>query len=248
MRSPCSNAFHRSRPLDLASVAGHPRGTLASMLRPLRATLESDNATWTLMIAPMHPIDALAPWREIDAGRNARTLVLDGDTPKAGALVVDDDALSAVLTRQVSDRSHLVRIEGEVEASDVSAIQRGLAKGRSALESEIRASASMRMSGDRCLQIQTHRADVACGFVAESFRQYVAALRNRPIPDIAPPEPWQIERLLTIDGGLSVRPLETELYSTFVDIGICVGADGPASPATLSLIYDVYGNSWHGEE
>ncbi len=44
-----------------------------------------------------------------------------------------------------------------------------------------------------------------------------------------------------------MRPLETELYSTFVDIGVCVQADEPTRPADRSLIYDVHGNSWHDE-
>lgn len=254
MTPPCSNSFH-------SSGTGHPRGTLASMLRPLRATLRPNGSTWILKIAPMRPIDALTPWLNIDANLGARTLLLDSRMSESNApasvsgslglgteaVVLDDESLAGVLDRHTLEGRYLVRIAGLVEAADVNAIARGLKTGRSALQSELRAAASMRVEGDRCLHIETRDPDAASAFVAESFRQYVAVLRNRPVSLIAAPESWQIKHLLEIEGGLAVRPLETELYSTFIDIGVCVQADEPTRPAGCSLIYDVYGNSWHGE-
>jgi hypothetical protein len=251
MTPPFSNSFQPPSPADHrenATTPGHPRGTLASLLRPLRTTLEADGSNWALTIAPMRPVDALTPWLNLGATLGAHTLLLDPRSTEANALVLDDESLAGVLARPALEYRHLIRIDGPVEASDVSAIARGLMAGRSALQSELRAMATMRVEGDRCLHIETRDQDAACGFVAESFRQYVAALRNRPARMITAPEPWQIMQLLEIKGGLSVRPLETQLYATFIDIGICAGADEPTRPAAHSLIYDVYGNSWHGEE
>ena len=102
------------------------------------------------------------------------------------------------------------------------------------------------MPGDRRLHLESRDELHALRIVAESFRHYVAALRQRPIKTIAAPESWMMQRLLATDGIISVRPVETEVFSTSIDIGICTtDRDGPAN---CSLIYDVPANSWHDEQ
>jgi hypothetical protein len=48
-------------------------------------------------------------------------------------------------------------------------------------------------------------------------------------------------------GTLTVRPIETEIFSTSIDVGIGTNNDGTTKPADRSLIFDIPSNSWHDE-
>ena len=61
------------------------------------------------------------------------------------------------------------------------------------------------------------------------------------------PEADFMHHLLARTGTFSIRRIETEVYSTWVDIGVSTCPDGSAKPADLSLIYDLVSNTWHTE-
>ena len=42
-----------------------------------------------------------------------------------------------------------------------------------------------------------------------------------------------------------MKAIETEVFSTFVDVGI--STSGAAAPADSMMIYDIHSDTWHGE-
>ena len=97
------------------------------------------------------------------------------------------------------------------------------------------------------LQLDSRDETDALRTVAESFRHYIAFQRRMPVSAIAPPESWQMRRLLDLEGEIYVRPIETEVFSTSIDVGVCAEPGGPTRPADRSLIYDVLTDTWHDE-
>lgn len=162
-------------------------------------------------------------------------------------ILLDDEALNLFVRAGLPTNLCAVRIEGLVEYTDARAIEQALRTGRSPLEVELRASAFLTMESPRCLYFETRESEQVAMLVGEALRHYVAALRNRPVENIMPPQNWQVSRLLEIQGTISIRPIETEVYSTSIDIGICVKAGELLGPANCSLIFDVFSNTWHDE-
>ena len=162
-------------------------------------------------------------------------------------VLLDDDALMVFKYLGMPLDAVLVRIAGPVEASDAEAIRRALDTGRSPLAAELRAEAMLAMPARHRLYLETRSLQPALAMVAECFRHYVAAVLQRTMVAIEAPPTWMMERLLDIEGGVIVRPCETEQFSTSIDVGVCVQGDEPTRPADCSLIYDVLGNSWHDD-
>ncbi len=264
-----SNAF-----LDQGfNVGGHPRDSLASMLAAMRASLETTAQGYRLSLTPMRFIDAMGRWFDINSRQPPRNLLLDIPAPVSSSSpasltlnrlldrcsitaldsfgddlkVLDDDGLRKLADGIVDEKPVVVRILGPVEEADALAVKSALSRGHSALEAEVRAIASLRMLSPRSVSLETRDKDSGLTMVSESFRHYVAALRRCPVSDISMPQNWQMERLLDVEGEIAVRPIETEVYSSSIDIGICAQAGGPTRPANCALIYDVFSNTWHDE-
>ncbi|MDY7107396.1 MAG: hypothetical protein SYC29_02050, partial [Planctomycetota bacterium] len=258
-----------------SGAAGHARGrSLAALLSPMRATLEKTDQGLALQLEPMRAADAVRPWSQLQFNTDAHTLVLrpsaqrdgspdaaDGsladlagqlDLPLVGVLdaeqlVLDLKGLRELTEATALDGLVLVMIDGPIEASDGAAIARALRAGRSPLESELRAVAALEVRHDRGVRLEVRDLDHAAAFVAENFRHYLAALRDRPVDHFAAPEPTLIGRLLDRTGRMTVRPIETEVYSASIDVGVSTSSNGELRPADGSLIYDIPSNTWHGD-
>ncbi len=147
------------------------------------------------------------------------------------------------------DQVHLrtVCVDGPIEARDAEAMRRAVAAGLSPLQAEFRASASIEVTADAAVSIESREKKPALRMAAECVRLFLGAMRSQPAEELALPELWQIERLLEETGAISLRPIETEAYSTFLDIGVSTALEPFSKPANRSLIYDVPSNSWHDE-
>lgn len=146
-----------------------------------------------------------------------------------------------------TSRVRSVLVAGPVEQSDGKAMMQAIEAGRSPLEVEFRAIAALEVQRDRVATLHVRDKDYAAMMVAENFRHYLAALRSRPASEFATPEPSQLRRLLEVSGSITVRPIETDVFSTSIDVGISTATDGRRTPADKSLIYDVPSNTWHDE-
>jgi hypothetical protein len=265
-----NNAFLRNN-----GGVRHARGrSLAALLSPMRAALEKTDHGFALQLEPMRASDAIQPWSGLQFSAEALTLVIrpavrGGSAPgesgasladladRLGLPVVDRlDADQIVLglkgLRELAaatalDGLLLVLIEGPIEGADGLAIARAVQAGRSPLESELRAIAALEVRHDRGVLLEVRDIDHAAAFVAENFRHYLAALRDQPVERFAAPEPALIERMLDRTGRMTVRPIETDVYSASIDVGISTSSNGELRPADGSLIYDIPSNTWHGD-
>ena len=264
------NAFLRN-----AGHARHQCGrSLAALLSPMRATLSKTACGFALQLEPMRAVDALDPWGRLLPSAAARTLVIRRTSGRGSAgdddhlslaaladrlglpiadrldeeqLVLDTAALRELAAVTALDGLLVVLIEGPIERGDGLAISRAVRAGRSPLEGDLRAIAALEVRHDRAVMFETRDIDQAAAFVAENFRHYLAALQGRPVERIAAPELALVERMLDRTGRMTVRPIETEVYSASIDVGISTSSNGELRPADGSLIYDIPSNSWHGD-
>jgi hypothetical protein len=138
-------------------------------------------------------------------------------------------------------------IDGPIHSGDARAISAAVREGSSPLAGELRAILAVRGVGPRVTVVDARERAILATFVGERLRHYVAALRHGRVDEVGGPEPALVERVLDRSGTLRVRPIETEVYSTFIDVGISTAADESAGPADASLIYDLTSRTWHGE-
>ncbi|MCZ6835134.1 MAG: hypothetical protein O7G85_05105 [Planctomycetota bacterium] len=226
------------------SSDAHPRGSLAGMLAAMRASLESTGFGFRLHLQPLRFSDVMSRWSDF-GGVEAMTLLVDLENQ--AAQILPDHELRAFVGQAANRKFAAVRVDGPLEPRDVEAIVSAIARGDSPLEFECRAIASLHPKGAGGIELDVRHREHALLVVAEAFRHYVAALRKRSVQDVTPPETWQVQRLLDIGGEISVRPIETEVYTTSIDVGVCAESGLPSKPAMLSLIYDVFSDTWHDE-
>lgn len=168
-------------------------------------------------------------------------------------LALDDLSLRELVGMTNIRSMTCVLIEGPIESRDADAIIAASRRGEHPLVAELRAAAAMTVGEDRHVTLETRTRRQAVQLVAENFRHYLGAVRDRPFDEFGSPEPWQVERLLGVSGSLTVRPIETDVFSTAIDVGISTaapdhpGGEPDSGPADKSLIYDLPSQTWHDE-
>lgn len=264
MKPSITNAFILPGP-DRRPSAGSP----TRRLRPLMATLTEAGFGWNLRLSPVRAIDVAPIWCRISPGQLTMNLVygvaqyawvrpeqpltigeiadrlsiVPEDRFDDNHLVVGDRALRPLLGVFTSRRVRIARIEGPIEAIDALVIGEAPGAGLSALDVEVRAVAAIEIVRDRSIDLHTRRRSDALAFVADTFRQYVSALIDEPVS--TGPERRQLGRLFDTTESITLRPIETDLHDTSIDLGIATG-DNPG-PANRSMIFDRPSESWHDE-
>lgn len=263
-------------PVDRPVAPGS--ASLASLLAPLRARINRIDDGFELVIQPMRPVDAVAPFlaastddRE-DAPGHTTNLVLGasavpGQLPAArslGALadeadipilerfdddrlVLDDGAFTRLAARSGAVIAAAARIDGPIEASDARWIARGLESGVSPLATEVRTQRAIVASDQLTLSVHARRERDVMPFVAENLRHYLAAVSGIGLERVPAPDAGLLVPLFEQSGEIAVRPIETDVYSTAVDVGIATSPLESPRPADASLIYDLHATTWHGD-
>ena len=154
--------------------------------------------------------------------------------------------------RRLSDDllNHIVwiaRIEGPVEDGDAHALHHAWEQRSCLLAAELRANLSVIRGVNGVLILRTDDQDVLLHAAGELLREHVHRTTGRPLHRIEAPDAGLLHALLGISGTMSLRPIETQSYSTWIDVGISTCASRSIRPADCSVIYDTVGNSWHGD-
>lgn len=269
------NAF--SDPGDRPTQNHPAHNGLASALAPLQAELTQVESGWCLMLSPMRAFDAMRCWAQFSGDERPNALLFNVEHAAGGrfgtedavapsleqlvqwhdvpvlerydeeAVVVDPASACEVIGSVRPTRVQAVLVNGPVEVRDAKAMIDAAQRGDSPLAFECRAIASIVIESDRVVTLETRERSIALQLVAENFRHYLGALRRRSHESFSPPETWQLERLFDVSGTLTVRPIETEVYSTSMDVGISTAGSDVSKPADRSLIYDVPSDTWHDE-
>jgi len=249
----------------------NPRKSLAASLAPMQVDLRETSFGWPLDLSPIQAIDVLqalklgddtsihflvnmeqSAWRDGDreltiAEIAQRVAIQPIATLSPDQLVLDQTSLLQLVSLCQPSRLVVVAVEGEIDARDAQAIEGAIAANRSPLLAEIRAVAAVEVLGDRSVVVHSRSKSLPLKLVADNFRHYLAALTNTPAAHFEAPEPWHIERLLSLNGMLTVRPIETQQFSTSIDVGVNTAKERFSKPADHSLIYDIPSNTWHDE-
>lgn len=162
-------------------------------------------------------------------------------------LVLDNASLVELLSAVEIPSLRLVRIEGPLETADAIWIEKAIAAGQSPLLAEVRAVAALDVRDDGSVTLHVRRQRDALALLAEQFGQYLSAVLNQPSEKLGRPELWQLERVMSLTGKAEVRPVETQVFSTSVDVGISTRSGEDAGPADRSFIYDRPSETWHDE-
>jgi hypothetical protein len=253
-----------------------PSGTsprLASMLRSLDAEVLVAPFGLHLRLSPMRTVDALsalagtalasptaellltcvddAVWGRSPAPLDVRSLCLRlgldyqadvGDE----AVILRSDQIAAVLGTVNPADVRVAIVDGPIEGRDATAIRAAVAAHRSPLDVEVRAVAWLQVREDRVVELHARDRTPIDEVIAANIGHYLSAILNEPFSSLASPAPWQVERLLSETGRLTLRPIETETHATFVDVGVAThGVEG--RPANRTLIYDRPSRTWHDE-
>ena len=131
---------------------------------------------------------------------------------------------------------------GPVEPIDIDAIASAVQYGQDPLDIDIRADVHLQRIGSDVLY-SCWNEDLMYALGGLTLQNHVAeALHRRPedvpLPDLG------VLAIIMAEGGFSVRGIETELFPTFVDIGIAP-PDLEAVEASSSVIYDRVTGGWH---
>jgi len=270
MKPTIPNAFRPSNENNLNRAASERSADIAS----LHATLETRDTNRVLQLEPIRPVEVLR-WSPDARDENTPTSVLISgvqlnvagafEATETSAAIADrfavpvqarfdddkalvlslDDAVTLVSVLETR-RIRLTKIGGPVERGDARAVMGAWAQQQSPLDVEFRAVAAMQLDDDRRLTLHVREPDDALRVVAESFRQYLAAMLGQPSLKLGAPPLDVLQHLFSISGSIHVRPIETEIFAGSVDVGVSIATDAER-PADVALIYDRPSDTWHGD-
>ena len=192
--------------------------SLASLVRPLRAELSETPEGWCVEISSLTPCDAMM------------------------ALTRDDLLETSTILSGGGEAQWVACVHGPVELGDAKAIVHDVEHSLSPLSADFRMQSIVATKDDESVVAHVREYDGALALVATAFAQYASKVLGE---FVSPPELGLVDSILERSGNLSIRPIETELFSTFVDVGI--STNGPLEPANAVMIYDIHSDSWHGE-
>ncbi len=193
------------------------RRDLIAFVRPIRISLAETSEGWRVDISSLEPGDAMM------------------------ALGRDDSLEESTILCGAGATNWVACVNGPIEMGDANAIIASVSSSQSPLAAECRMSSMIASSLQGGISAHVRNLDDALTIVAESFRQYAVNLLNC---NATSPSLGLVATLFERSNMLSVRPIETEVFSTFLDIGISSTTEGAAEQ---SLIYDIHSDSWHGD-
>ena len=221
--------------------------SLAGLMAPMQCVFSTIDGGHELRLSGM-PLDRILPLlMEIDDGVESNLLV--GFGPGLSTHMMESSGRGS---RQLTDEllnhiAWIARINGPVEDGDAHALHRAWEQQTCLLAAELRASLSLTRGPHDVLVLRTDDQDVLLHAAGELFREHVHRTSSRPRQRIATPDAGLMHAILGISGTISIRPIETHSYSTWIDVGINTCPSRSIRPADCSIIYDTVGNSWHGD-
>ena len=192
--------------------------SLASLVRPLRVELSETTEGWCVEISSLTPCDAMMAL--------AREDLLETSTILSGG----------------GDAQWVACVHGPVELGDAKAIVHDVEHSSSPLCADFRMQSIVTTKDGESVLAHVRNYDDALTLVAAAISQYANALIGE---FVSPPDLGLVDSLLERSGIISIRPIETEIFSSFIDVGI--STSGPSKPADSMMIYDIHSDSWHGE-
>jgi len=156
-----------------------------------------------------------------------------------GRICVGMDALARWLRTQWPPRQ-LTLIDGVAEPRDARAVQQAVERGDSPFEVECRAIADVRVGAD-AMHVETVDPEGIDMLASTLLRGHVARCLQCKPDDLTEPA-LDIMVRARADCDLLLRPIETDVMRTSVDVGLGRTANNPARE---SLVFDRITGAWH---
>ena len=204
-------------PSNNAQQTNGDRQDLIAFVRPIRITLVENSEGWNVDISSLDPGDAMM------------------------ALARDDALQQSTILCGAGATNWVACVDGPIEMGDANAIIASISSSSSPLSVECRMQSMIASTDHGGISAHVRDQDDALALVAEAFRQYASNLLNC---NASAPDLGLMATLFEKGNEVFVRPIETELFSTFIDIGI---ASSTKTAAESALIYDIHSDTWHGE-
>ncbi len=192
--------------------------SLSSLISPLRVELTKSGEGWCVEISSLTPCDAMMAL--------AREDVLEESTILSG----------------LGDTQWVACVDGPVELGDAKAIVREVEQSGSPLGADFRMKSIVTSLDGKSIRAHVRDYDDALTLTSSAISLYTTAFLG---DSVSSPDLGLIDSVLSKTGLLSIRPIETAVYSTFVDVG--VSTNGVSELADSVLIYDIHSNTWHGD-
>jgi hypothetical protein len=158
------------------------------------------------------------------------------------ALAREDMLEQSTILSGGGDSQWVACVHGPVELGDAKAIVHQVEHSGSPLCADFRMQSIVTTKDGESVIAHVREYDDALALVATAIAQYASAVFG---DFVSPPDLGLVDAVLEQSGVISIRPIETEIFSTFVDVGI--STNGPSEPADSLMIYDIHSDSWHGE-
>lgn len=211
----------RKNKMDIPSNNSHKiendRQDLIAFVRPIRISLVENSEGWNISISSLEPGDAMMALTKEDSFEQSTILCGAGAT------------------------NWVACVDGPIELGDANAIIASISSSNSPLEAECRMHSMIASVSQGGISAHVRKYDDALALVSESFRQYASNLLNC---NASSPDLGLMATLFERGDDISVRPIESEVFSTFLDVGV---SSSPECAADQALIYDIHSDSWHGE-
>ena len=204
-------------PSNNPKQTSNERQDLIAFVRPIQISLAENKNGWIVTISSLNPGDAMM------------------------ALTRDDSFNQSTILCGAGSTNWVACVDGPIEMGDANAIIASISSSNSPLSIECRMHSMIASTDLGGISAHVREQDDALALVAEAFKQYASNLLNY---NVTTPDLGLMATLFERGDVISVRPIETEVFSTFLDIGI---SSSPESAAEHGLIYDVHSDSWHGE-
>ena len=202
---------------DNTSQTDGNRRDLIDFVRPIRISLTETLEGWRVDISSLEPGDAMM------------------------ALTRDDSLEESTILCGAGATNWVACVDGPIELGDANAIIASISSSNSPLSAECRMHSMIASTLTGGISAHVRQYDDALALVAEAFRQYAGNLLSC---SVSAPDFGLVSTLFERCESISVRPIETEIFSTFLDIGISTSIE---SAAEQTLIYDIHSDSWHGD-
>jgi len=196
--------------------------SLASLVSPLRIELSQTTEGWCVEISSLTPCDAMMALAREDMLEDST--ILSGSYAKKGSA------------------QWVACVHGAVEVGDAKAIMYDVEHTTSPLGADFRMHSIVTSIDGKSITAHVREYDNALNLVATAIVQYGSSMIGYPC---SPPELGLVDSIIQRSGLISIRPIETEVFSTFIDVGIATG--GASTPADAMIIYDIHSDTWHGE-
>jgi len=240
-----ADAFARREPDESGRPTDAQR--LRGLLAALRADLGVDGDGWRLNLSPMTPRGMIESWQAMPSLTGAHTVLIDRTGGKLGSALLSEPGLLDRMMPAGGTRWMLALVAGAVESRDLRAMHEAVHAGRSVFDAEFRTVLSACMSDAHGVTYAAQDGSYLVAILGRALRLYVASLLRTDPDLLASPPDALVHQLLVQSGSLCIRPIESQVSSTAIDIGVDTTGGSVETPANESVVYDIYGNSWHRE-